>query len=191
MNTHQEKETLRDKLIAKRAGIPEKKWGIYSERIIKKLKQLSSYQKAHTVHCYVSMNKRGEVNTHKLIKQMFSAGKQVIVPITHTDRGTLTHHELTSFKDLTPNKWGVPEPDGGPEVPVADLDIVIIPMVGGDEQCNRIGYGGGFYDRFLKNVDCPKIGLIFEQNILPKLPVESFDIPLDNIITEERIIEKV
>lgn len=188
MPTPHNKEVLRDQLIVKRSGIPEKKWILYSEKIINQLQELPAFKKAETVHCYVSMNKRREVNTHPLIKQMLSSDKQVVVPITHPDTGTLTHHELCFYKDLKPNKWGVPEPNGGAEVPVTNLDVVVIPMVGGDEKCNRIGYGGGFYDRFLKNVTCPKVGLSFEQNVLTKLPVESFDIPLDYIITEERII---
>ncbi|HKK44144.1 MAG TPA: 5-formyltetrahydrofolate cyclo-ligase, partial [Balneolaceae bacterium] len=81
------------------------------------------------------------------------------------------------------------EPNGGEQVSPKELDLVVIPMVGGDEQRNRIGYGEGFYDRFLSLVSCPKIGLTFEQNIVERIPVEDFDITLDKIITEQRVID--
>lgn len=149
----------------------------------------AEFNTSETVHCYVSMNGRREVDTHGLIRDMFSLGKRVVVPVTNFDEGTLSHFVLNSFDDLESNKWGVLEPNGGKQISPKELDLVVIPMVGGDEQGNRIGYGEGFYDRFLKEVLCPKIGLIFERNIIEQIPVEDFDIPLDKIITEQRIID--
>lgn len=181
---------MRKELLRHRKAISREVYEKGSANIVNTLLEQPEFLAAETVHCYVSMNGRGEVDTHGLIKRMFSMGKEVVVPVTNFSDGTLSHIRLNSFGELEKNKWGVLEPQGGEGVSVEEFELVIVPMVGGDEQCNRIGYGKGFYDRFLQHVACPTVGLIFEQNILPKLPVEKFDIPLDKIITEQRVIHR-
>jgi 5-formyltetrahydrofolate cyclo-ligase len=104
--------------------------------------------------------------------------------------GKLSHIRLDSLKDLRKNSLGVPEPVGGRKFSVDDLDLVIVPMVAGDRKKNRIGYGAGYYDRFLTNCSAPKVGLLFDCQLYDDtLPVESFDIPLDILITESERIE--
>lgn len=188
MDNNQKKEELRQHLLEQRESIPEREFYGASADIIEELKEQKKYQNAGTIHCYVSMNERREVETRVLIKEMIARGRDVVVPVTDFENGTLTHIRLESYSDLKENKWGVREPTEGVEVTPEEIDLVIVPMVGGDEQCNRIGYGEGFYDRFLKDVDCPKIGLSFDINIVEQLPTENFDIPLDKIITEKRIL---
>ncbi len=188
MSVSEDKEALRTRLLRQRRSIPEPEYYGASADIIERLKDLEEYQQAKTIHCYVSMNKRHEVETQVLIKEMLSKGKKVVVPKTNMGDGTLSNFRLHSFDDLEENKWGVLETENGEEVKAEELDLVIVPMVGGDENGNRIGYGRGFYDRFLRNLECPKIGLLFEDNVLKKIPTEKFDVPLDKIITEKRII---
>lgn len=108
----------------------------------------------------------------------------------HMDDVSLTHIQISRMNDLSPNDWGVPEPTIGRRVRVSEIDLVIVPMLGGDLQKNRIGYGKGFYDRFLSRVDCPKIGLTFDLGIVENgIPVEEYDVSLDKIITEKRVVE--
>lgn len=190
MAKNKKKEELRQHLLKQRESIPEPEFYGASADIIEELKEQKEYQDAETIHCYVSINKRREVETRVLIKEMIARGKDVVVPVTEFESGSLTHIRLESYSDLKENKWGVMEPTRGEEVTPEAIDLVIVPMVGGDEQCNRIGYGEGFYDRFLKDVDCPKIGLLFDVNIVEQLPTENFDIPLDKIITEKRILNR-
>lgn len=189
MSLQEHKEELRKRLLKQRSAIPEPEYYGMSADIIECLKGLREYQQASTVHCYVSMNSRREVETHELIKEMLQRQKKVVIPKTNIKERTLSHYRLHSFDDLKKNGWGVLELNKGDEVSVDALDLVIVPMVGGDEQGNRIGYGQGFYDRFLQNVSCPKVGLLFERNILEEIPTEQFDVPLDKIITENRIID--
>ena len=169
--------------------MPEEKFIRSSEEIVAHLQTYSRLKKAHTVHCYISMNKRREVDTHAFLRWMIASNKRVVVPITDFGETKLNHVELHSFEELKTNKWGVLEPPQNREVKAESLDIVIVPMVGADLQCNRIGYGKGFYDRFLANVDCPTVGLCFERCIVEQIPTESFDVPLSAVVTEERIIE--
>jgi len=190
LDNHRKKEELRQQLLDQRGSIPEPEFYGASADIIEQLKEQKEYRNAKTIHCYVSMNDRREVETRVLIGEMIERGKDVIVPVTQFESRTLTHIRLKSFSDLIKNKWGVLEPRKGEEVTTENIDLVIVPMVGGDEQCNRIGYGEGFYDRFLKDVHCPKIGLSFDTTIVKQLPTENFDISLDKIISEKRILTK-
>ncbi|SMO41245.1 5-formyltetrahydrofolate cyclo-ligase [Fodinibius sediminis] len=188
MAAGQSKEKLRKRLCSRRARISGADFMGFSREITVELQQQPEYRSASVIHCYVSMNDRREVNTHVLIKMMIEQGKRVVVPVTHFEDERLSHIGLRSFDDLRPNKWGVLEPKSGRQAEPGALDLVIVPMVGGDERGHRIGYGGGYYDRFLKGVSCPTIGLCFEQNIVSCLPTEDYDVPLDKIITEKRII---
>lgn len=182
------KESLRKKLLERRKSINAEKYVDASGRITERLRQQSEYRQAEMIHCYVSLNDRGEVDTHPLIRDMLKHKKRVVVPVTDFDTDSLRHVVLNSFDDLQPNKWGVPEPSIGIKADVRELELVVVPMVAGDKKGNRLGYGKGFYDRFLAEVDCPTIGLCFEECMIEKIPVEPFDIKLDKIITQERAV---
>lgn len=188
MDRGERKEIIREKLRKKRREISDVDFRKWSDKIILRLKKQSEFKSAKVIHSYVSMNNRREVNTHSLIRDILHETKQLVVPATQFNSGTLNHFYLESYNALRPNKWGVLEPEDGEKCPVGKIELVIVPMVGGDERGYRIGYGGGFYDRFLSKVSCPTIGLCFKQNIVPELPIEPFDVRLDKIITEEKII---
>lgn len=190
MDRHREKEKLRQNLLEQREAIPEPEYYSLSADIIEELKKQDEFKAAEIIHCYVSMNQRREVETRELIREILSKKRQVIVPVTNFENRTLSHVRLKSYEDLQVNKWGVFEPIDGEEVAPSEIELVIVPMVAADEHCNRIGYGEGFYDRFLKQVNCPKIGLIFEQNVVEELPTEKFDVPLNKVVTEVRTIHR-
>ncbi|MCW9712094.1 5-formyltetrahydrofolate cyclo-ligase [Aliifodinibius salicampi] len=190
MDKRERKEIIREELRKNRRDISDANFREWSDKIISKLKDQREYKTARIIHAYVSMNDRREVNTHSLILEILNEQKKMVVPVTQFKAGNLRHFYLESYNELKPNKWGVLEPEGGEECPIEKIELVIVPMVGGDEQGYRIGYGGGFYDRFLEDITCPKIGLCFEQNMVDELPIEPFDIALDKIITEKRIIRR-
>ena len=188
MNISRKKEKLRKRLLEIRQNLDDRKYLEASRQIRDRLNSHSMFQQARTVHCYVSMKEKGEVDTRPLIRKILQDDKRLVVPVTDFESTKLIHHELNSVEELRTNKWGVPEPRVEQPVDPSQLDLVIVPMVGGDEQRNRIGYGKGFYDRFLSKTDCPTIGLCFEDCIVEEIPVESFDVSLTAIITEKRVI---
>lgn len=190
MNAGERKKKLRRKFLRIRKNIPDEEYRKKSDLITKRLKDSQFYNSAGYIHCYISLNERKEVDTHGLLEELLPREKKVVVPVTDFESGTLTNRVLHSFEDLEPNRWGVPEPPDGEEVEPQELDLVIVPMVAGDNQCNRLGYGKGFYDRFLSDVDCPKIGLLFECCLTDNLPVEDFDVKLDQIMTENRVVNR-
>jgi 5-formyltetrahydrofolate cyclo-ligase len=104
-------------------------------------------------------------------------------------KAQLSHHVIHNLSELTTNEWGVEEPDPirHPEVEVADLDLVIVPLSAADRRCHRLGYGKGYYDRFLDRVRIPKVGLCYEHWFLEQIPTDNFDVPLDLIVTEKQV----
>lgn len=160
-----------------------------SQKIIDRIFSSSEFEKAFIIHTYIPSKKNREVDTFPLIKKAFIEGKKVIVPKI-SGEGELEHIELTSTDELEKNHLGIPEPSNGKTYPISKLDLVIVPMVAGDLQKNRLGYGKGYYDRFLEKCPAIKMGLLFDCQLYEnKLPVESFDIPLDILVTESQRIE--
>jgi 5-formyltetrahydrofolate cyclo-ligase len=138
----------------------------------------------------VFTSKEKEVNTKSLINTLFRQGNPVVVPIIVKEDVSLRLSYLRDFTALVPSTFGVPEPIGS-EIPAAaqDIDTIILPMLGFDRKGGRIGYGAGYYDRFLsKNVNLQKIGIAFACQEIDSIPVDENDIRMDYIITEEGIV---
>ncbi|EJG06838.1 MAG: 5-formyltetrahydrofolate cyclo-ligase [Methanofollis liminatans] len=143
---------------------------------------------AGTVMVYVS--KPPEVETAGLIDALLSAGKRVVVPIIEKERRTLRLSYLTDRSVLVESTFHVPEPIGS-EVPASpdDLDLIVVPVVGFDRTGSRIGYGAGYYDRFLSRApDVPVVGAAFSCQEVPSVPCEAFDRRMDLVVTEEEVI---
>lgn len=143
---------------------------------------------AGTVMVYVS--KSPEVETAGLIDALLSAGKRVVVPIIEKERRTLRLSYLTDRSVLVESTFHVPEPIGS-EVPASpdDLDLIVVPVVGFDRTGSRIGYGAGYYDRFLSRApDVPVVGAAFSCQEVPSVPCEAFDRRMDLVVTEEEVI---
>ena len=187
-STNDNKEALRERVLTLRSNMEVEDWRVKSDQIISSLKKTDIYKAAKTTHVYISMNERFEVCTDKLIEDLLDSDKRVVVPITNFDSLTLSHSEITSISDLKKNKWGVSEPAEISPVKVSELDLIIVPMVAADRSRNRLGYGKGFYDRFLAQAGAKKVGLIFDAFLFDEIPTEEFDEKLDVIISEEEVI---
>jgi 5-formyltetrahydrofolate cyclo-ligase len=141
-----------------------------------------------TVMVYTSKDK--EVNTADLITTLIERGNPVVVPVIVKEDVSLRLSYLRSLSSLVPSTFGVPEPVGN-EIPATcgDIDLIILPMLGFDRTGRRIGYGAGYYDRFLaKNQKLRKIGIAFACQEYENLPADEHDITMDSIITEEGIV---
>jgi 5-formyltetrahydrofolate cyclo-ligase len=143
---------------------------------------------AETVMVYVS--KPPEVETAGLIDALLARGTRVVVPIIEAEGRTLRLSYLADRSVLVESTFHVPEPIGS-EVPASpdDLDLIVVPIVGFDRAGGRIGYGAGYYDRFLSRVpDVPVIGVAFSCQEVAAVPCEAFDRRMDLVVTEEGII---
>ena len=149
---------------------------------------LPEWQKAACVFIYVSV--RTEPDTHRLIRAALEAGKCVAVPLCGAP-GQMDAREIISLDELLPRAFGLLEPsETAPVVPPEDFDLAIIPCVAADERGYRLGHGGGYYDRYLPQMSCPRVCLCRGRELLSEVPVEPTDAPMDMIITENRIIAR-
>jgi 5-formyltetrahydrofolate cyclo-ligase len=183
------KNNLRKNLIKKRKKLSSSKIFKNSNQIKKTLFDLNDFKNASVILFYISYN--NEVYTHEMIKDALSLGKKVIVPKSNTQNQTLILSKLTSWDDLELGSYGILEPkkEKIKKTSFEEIEIIIVPGVGFDKKGNRIGHGKGYYDKLLKkSKNAFHIGLAFEYQIIDKIPVDSHDIPVDMIITEDRII---
>ncbi|MES2796027.1 MAG: 5-formyltetrahydrofolate cyclo-ligase [Bacteroidota bacterium] len=145
----------------------------------------------NTLHLYLPIEKNKEPNTNFILKILFNRFKKikVVVPVSNFETNQLNHVEINNQTIFEENKYGIPEPLDGKLVEEKEIDIVIIPLLSIDQLGNRIGYGGGFYDRFLANIrpDCLKIGLSFFDPIDTIIEPSKTDIPMDFCITPNKI----
>lgn len=174
----------------------------YNHRICSTLLSLDCYHSATVIAAYVAV--REEVDLHALITQAQADKKTIALPVT---KGTRMYFVALSdpFEPelLTLNAWGIPEPldeSGNPigsVIPSDSLDICLMPLVGFDEQLNRIGMGGGFYDRYFAQAhhalsSQPKrIGVAYSDQQLERIPVEPWDVPMHALVTETGIMSSL
>ncbi|MBM7614248.1 5-formyltetrahydrofolate cyclo-ligase [Alkaliphilus hydrothermalis] len=185
------KKIIRQKILNKRENLQREEVVIRSSRIIKNLDALEYFTNAVNIMLYLSF--RNEVDTKDLIVKLLKENKRVFIPVTVPKTKELVVSELINpDADLELGHFGVMEPKQEALRPVTPetLDLVIVPGVAYDERGYRIGYGGGYYDRFLPKLmpNTPKVSIAFELQMIDQVDDDSFDIPVDFIITEERII---
>lgn len=185
------KSELRKDVINARAGLPAAAVAEKSARILEQIKALGEYRQSKVFMVYVDF--RNEVQTGFLIKEFMAGGKVVTVPVTDIANRRLTPSRLEDYPgDLVPGAWGILEPRPEclrPMEPVL-LDLVIVPGVAFDEAGNRLGYGGGFYDRFLPRTRPGTIYLApaFEMQIRADVYPGAHDCPVHILVTEDRVI---
>lgn len=136
---------------------------------------------------YVSLD--DEVSTKKIIEDLFSKNKNVYVPKADLKKGTMTAVKISKKTAFFENRIGIQEPVVGEKIDKDSLDIIIIPAVAYDYWGHRIGFGNGFYDKFLKGTKAQKIGVGFEFQLLESIPAEEHDVKVDMLITEKRMIK--
>jgi len=122
---------------------------------------------------------------------LLAAGKRLCLPRVLGRRSMSAHQVTDPAADLVPGKWDIPEPRQGlPEVPPDEMDIVFVPGSAFDEEGDRCGYGGGFYDTYLPRTrpGTPWVALAFEAQLVQKIDCEPHDLSVTAIVTERRVI---
>ncbi len=191
MNVKVEKDRLRDEILLRRDALPIDSREERSQAIAFRLFSFPGFTESKVVMFYVSF--RSEVDTHQMIRKALSLGKNVAVPFTDRIQRTLIPSEVRDIdRELFPNRLGIPEPLREHLRPVlkTNIDLVIIPGSMFDRRGGRAGYGYGYYDHFLKQLDphTKRVALAFELQLVDMVPMESNDEFVDFIITEKRII---
>lgn len=135
-------------------------------------------------HIFLQIAEQMEVDTSYVITLLQGRDKEIVIPRVCGPMA-LEHILLTDNTRIRKNKWNIPEPENGLEVPVSRIEVVFVPLLAFDRQGHRVGYGGGFYDKFLS--ECGpgtiKVGLSFFEPLDEISERESHDIPLDFGVT--------
>ncbi|MFN3403756.1 MAG: 5-formyltetrahydrofolate cyclo-ligase [Cytophagaceae bacterium] len=143
------------------------------------------------VHVFLPIEEKAEINTAHIINKIFSEFPHVKLVVPKADFASSTMESLlfTKDTDLSKNKWGIPEPVNAVNVNELNIDMVLLPMLAFDLQGNRVGYGKGFYDRFLSNCrrDVLKVGLCFFEPIEIIEDLNPFDVKMDWCVTPEKV----
>lgn len=185
------KNEARKRVLKKRDGLSHWERESKSRAIGERLSGLHEYKEAATVLFYVEF--RSEVITLPMIDAALGAGKNVLVPKVEKDGHRLRLFGLTDpAAELVAGYMGIPEPDDTrlTEYQPADIDLVVLPGVGFDTSCARLGYGGGYYDRLIEKLrpGTPLVALAFEAQVEERVPCEKHDKPMDMVVTEDRVI---
>ena len=181
------KKDLRRVSLALRRALTLDEVTVRSATILQRARDLSEFANAHTLLCYVS-SKDNEVDTIPLIREALARGVVVLVPIARQG-GVMEWSHLYALEELVPSRFGILEP--APETcrivsPPQDA-VVIVPGIVFTPTGHRVGYGGGYYDRFLATHPGPSIALAFEVQIIDSLNIEPHDTPVDFLITESQV----
>ncbi|MCF6289507.1 MAG: 5-formyltetrahydrofolate cyclo-ligase [Desulfobacterales bacterium] len=182
---------LRKRVLTIRDRLPVTERATKSGQIHNRLWQLPAFANAELLCIYVSF--RSEVETMGLIRQSLAFGKTVTVPLTVIDPPQLIPYKIDDpDQDLVCGYCGIPEPDPGRTGPVdpGGIEAVLVPGAVFDPLGGRLGYGGGYYDRFLalKAPQAVRIGIAFAAQLVDRVPVLAHDQPLDYLVTEERVL---
>lgn len=185
------KAELRKTMLQRRRALAAEEVAARSQRIADLFFEHFPLKPGQTVHVFLPIVKNNEVNTWPIIERLRKehADVRVVVPVTDAAQNILTHHHLTEESVLVENPWGIPEPKDAQIIHADEVDVVLLPLLAFDRAGHRVGYGKGFYDRFLADCrpDVLKIGLSLEPPVERIADPNAFDVPLDYAITPQGV----
>ena len=181
------KKELRKQYLKMRRSMPKEKKESASKEIYNKLLNLDAVKNAANIMCYVSFD--SEPDTHALIDRFCVNGKNLCVPLCDTKSFEITACRIEGLSALRPGAYGILEPDIIKTQKPEEIDCIIIPGVVFGRNFHRIGYGKGYYDKFLPLAkNAVKIGLCYDLFLKDEVEAEEFDVPLDMIVTEKEVL---
>ena len=178
------KQDIRKKIFAARKACTDQQVEAWSREITQRVIALPAFKRAERMMAYADYNH--EVVTRYLIEEAWKAGKEVAVPKVHGK--DMIFYRLLDFNQLKPGYYGIPEPECGEAVDWEDA-LMIMPGVAFDRENHRVGYGGGFYDRYLqKHSGFTSAALAYEFQIADRIPRQEHDQTVDYIVTPKESI---
>ncbi|MBQ6846003.1 MAG: 5-formyltetrahydrofolate cyclo-ligase [Oscillospiraceae bacterium] len=183
------KKEVREKMLSLLSCIDEEVRREQDESIADKVKKMPELCNAECIFAYIGTGY--EIETREIVANMLDDGKRVCVPLCY-GKGEMDAIEIKSLSELSPGRYGIPEPpNNGEKVNPKDISAIIVPGVAFDKKGNRLGRGGGYYDRFMqKTENAVKVALCREINLIDKVPCEEHDQTVDIIATEKRVIRR-
>ena len=177
-----QKQHLRKLLKAKVKSLSADYCKKADSEICRKIIGQEEYLKAQVIFCYVGTDR--EINTMPILEHVLKSGKRLGVPKC-LSYGLMEVKEITSLEQLHPGAYGILEPiDECPVILPEEIELACVPCISCSLDGRRLGYGGGFYDRYLPKVKCKKIALCRKELLEEEIPVDEFDVIVDEVITD-------
>ena len=183
------KRLARARFRAYRRGLDEAVYRALSRILCDRLRALPEVDTARVVHAFWPVVTRAELDLRPLLRALHAEGRTVVLPVVPPDAAEgeaprLEHYPLRQEEALRPNRWGVLEPEPTRPVDPAAIDVVLAPSLAVDRLGYRLGYGGGYYDAFLTEVDAPCVAPNYAACLVDALPREPHDVRVDVVVTE-------
>lgn len=181
----QNKKILRNQILDQRKAWSLEKRANAANAMRQNLFALPALQQAQTVFCYVSTE--FEIDTRAILQRLWQERKRVVIPYC-LEKGVMCACEVEAFSDMQSGKFGILEPNPDcPKVEPSEISFAIVPALACDYKGNRLGYGGGYYDRYLAGNHMICAALCYDAFLYPTLPNESWDYPVQYIVTESKV----
>jgi 5-formyltetrahydrofolate cyclo-ligase len=183
--TSLDKTSLRQQLRQHRRTLSATRQALAAQQISLRIMRTHWWRTATRIAFYWPAD--GEVSPLPLLRESLRSGKQCYLPVI--EHKQLLFREFRRGGKLKRNRYNIPEPKGTTTCPADQLDVILLPLVAFDSQCNRLGMGAGFYDRTLASHSTRKplrVGLAHELQKVAPLPTDPWDVPLHSIITDRR-----
>lgn len=191
-----EKREIRKRTLQLRNELKEDYRMQADDKIYHTLTDLECYRQSKVILSYIPY--KSEVNTRKILEKALTDGKTVAVPKVLDKNGGMEFYEIQSLQELVTGYQGIKEPDITKKEPL-DIEklweeiLMIMPGVAFDRKCSRIGYGGGFYDRYLNRYSSKHMKIVavcYEIQLVNDIPTEPLDVKSDMVLTEQHIFER-
>lgn len=187
---HDQKKQLRKTLIQIRSDIPEELRESKSHKIVDQILTSEAYRKAEILFCFYPF--RDEIRIDYLFEQALTDNKRIAFPVCLSP-GHMESFVPQDLYKMAKDSYGIPAPDPqrDQKIEPEDLDLVIVPLLGFDRRRYRIGYGAGFYDRYLPRLsrEADIIGVAFSEQEVPKIPHDQYDFVLPAILTDKELLQ--
>ncbi|HJU13114.1 MAG TPA: 5-formyltetrahydrofolate cyclo-ligase [Candidatus Nitrosotalea sp.] len=178
-----EKGRLRKQLLDQRDSLSPDFIKIASAKIQENLRKVEFYRNAKILGGYHAVG--SEVRTQEILKEILNAGKELALP--KAEKNDLLFKKITSFSDLEVGNFSVMEPKERCET-VKKIEVILVPAIALTRDGYRLGYGFGYYDRYLHSKRSKKIALSYSKQIVKTIPHDSHDVKVDCIVTEDEVI---
>ncbi len=184
-----DKRQLRQMIISKRSTLSLQMRQNAEAEIHKRLFELDTFKSSRIISSFVSF--RDEIEMKTINERILSEGKTLVLPFIDMTTKSMSFYIVNALKELELNSFGIlePNPKHHTQIENSAIDLVLTPGVAFDQRGYRLGYGGGFYDRFFSQIEktIPKIGIAFDIQLVDALDVEAYDLPVTQLITENGI----
>jgi len=178
------KDEIRKRLLRIRRSLSREKVLEMSREIKERLFDLPEYRSCKVIMFYIAHD--NEVETREMIIDSLN-NKKVLVPYTSLESDMIYPVEIENLDDLEKCAFGILEPQNK-KIYRGDIDVIIVPGIAFDLRGYRIGYGKGFYDRFLRGANALKIGIAYDFQIVDRISEDKNDVPVDMIVSEKRVL---